>query len=111
MESFTDGMTVDFSAVTGKASQKGHEFNDIVPLHNADKEGKGGYANVLFADGHGSSVKDVGGDGDAPDGYLGAYKNSSGQFEINPSGFKDIRQTMWYGRMRAKPLPGGGSIE
>jgi len=43
-------MTVDFSAVTGKASQKGHEFNDIVPLHNADKEGKGGYANVLFAE-------------------------------------------------------------
>lgn len=111
VESFTDGMTVDFSVVTGKPGQKGHEFNDIVPLHNADKYGKGGFANVLFADGHAGSVKDTAGDGDEPDGFLGAYKNSSGAFEINPSGFKEIRQSMWYGRLRSRPLAGGGSVE
>lgn len=111
VESFTDGMAVDFSTVTGNAGQKGHEFNDIVPLHNADKSGKGGFSNVLFGDGHATSIKDVGGSGDAPDGFLGAYKNSAGKFEINTTGFKEIRQNMWYGRLRTKPLPGGGSVE
>jgi prepilin-type N-terminal cleavage/methylation domain-containing protein/prepilin-type processing-associated H-X9-DG protein len=111
VESFTDGMSVDFSTVTGDAGRKGHEFNDIAPLHKADKEGKGGYANILFADGHVDSVNDGGGKDDAPDGFLGAYKNASGTFEINDNGFKEIRDKMWYGRIRALPTAGGGSIE
>lgn len=111
VESFTDGMSVDYSSVTGQTGRKGHEFNDIAPLHNAKSEGfKGGYSNVLFADGHVAAVYDVGGNGDQPDGFLGPYKNSSGQFEINRSAYDEIKP-IWFGRMRAKPLPGGGSLE
>ncbi len=111
VESFTDGMSVDFSTVTGDAGRMGHEFNDIAPLHKANDKGVGGYANVLFADGHVEAVYDSAGLDDAPDGFLGAYKNAAGTFEINESGFKEIRDKMWYGRLRARPSPGGGSIE
>jgi len=31
--------------------------------------------------------------------------------QINTSAFKEIRSSMWYGRLRVKPMPGGGSIE
>jgi prepilin-type N-terminal cleavage/methylation domain-containing protein/prepilin-type processing-associated H-X9-DG protein len=110
VESFTDGMSVDYSSITGVAGQKGHEFNDIAPIHNAGKYECGGYANVLFADGHASAIWDTGGYDNEPDGFLGPYKTGSG-FEINQSAFKEIRDKMWYGRLRAKPLPGGGSIE
>jgi prepilin-type N-terminal cleavage/methylation domain-containing protein/prepilin-type processing-associated H-X9-DG protein len=122
VESFTDGMSVDFGAVTGDAGRQGHEFNDIAPLHQPKGGNEiGGYANVLFADGHVSNVYDSGGQlnyygdpanpvEDKPDGFLGAYKTSSG-FEINKSGFDEIRGSMWYGRLRSKPKAGGGSIE
>jgi len=122
VESFCDGMSVDYSAVTGDAGRQGHEFNDIAPLHSP-KSGElvGGYANVLFADGHVAKIYDTGGRlsyygdvaapvNDVPDGFLGPYKNG-GSFEINDSGFQEIRSTMWYGRMRPKAQAGGGSIE
>ena len=91
VESFTDGMSVDFSAVTGDPGRKGHEFNDIAPIHNP-KSGEwiGGYANVLFADGHVAAVHDVGGRNNEPDGYLGAYKTTGSNFEINESGYREI---------------------
>lgn len=111
VESFTDGMSVDFSTVTGDAGRMGHEFNDIAPLHKANDKGVGGYANVLFADGHVEAVYDSAGKDDSPDGFLGAYKNASGKFEINESGFKEIRDKMWYGRLRPRASAGGGSIE
>lgn len=110
VESFTDGMSVDFSTVTGIAGRKGHEFNDIAPVHNAKGNETGGFSNVLFADGHVSTVRDTAGLNDAPDGYLGAYKNGA-SFQINDSGFKEIRTNMWYGRLRPKALAGGGSVE
>ncbi|HSW47076.1 MAG TPA: type II secretion system protein [Phycisphaerae bacterium] len=110
VESFTDGMSVDYSSLTGTPGQMGHEFNDIEPLHNADKNGVGGYANVLFADGHVTAVWDNGGYGNEPDGFLGPYK-SGNRFEINQSAFREIREQMWYGRLRSRPRPGGGSIE
>jgi prepilin-type processing-associated H-X9-DG protein len=122
VESFCDGMSVDYSAVTGDAGRKGHEFNDIAPVHNP-KRGDlvGGYANVLFADGHAAKVYDTGGqlgyygdpdnpEDDVPDGFLGPYKTTGG-FQINDSAFQEIRGSMWYGRLRPKPQPGGGSIE
>jgi prepilin-type N-terminal cleavage/methylation domain-containing protein/prepilin-type processing-associated H-X9-DG protein len=112
VESFCDGMSVDYSAVTGNPGRKGHEFNDIAPLHNPKKgEWIGGYANVLFADGHVSVVRDTGGRDEMPDGYLGPYKNDSGAFEINESAFREIRKVMWYGRLRTRASAGGGSIE
>jgi prepilin-type N-terminal cleavage/methylation domain-containing protein/prepilin-type processing-associated H-X9-DG protein len=122
VESFCDGMSVDYSGVTAEAGRQGHEFNDIAPLHNPTSgELVGGYANVLFADGHVAKVFDTGGQlayyGDpsnpvnnAPDGFLGPYKTSGG-FEINQSAFAEIRGAMWYGRMRPKAQAGGGSIE
>jgi len=111
VESFTDGMSVDYSTVTGDPGRKGHEFNDIFPLHNAKGNEVGGYANILFADGHVAATNDTGGETGNPDGFLGPYKDSGGVFQINDSAFKEIRNKMWYGRMRPKPLPGGGSIE
>jgi prepilin-type N-terminal cleavage/methylation domain-containing protein/prepilin-type processing-associated H-X9-DG protein len=123
VESFTDGMSVDYSSVTGDTGRKGHEFNDIAPLHNP-KGGDlvGGYANILFADGHVDKVYDTGGvlryygdpsnpRSDVPDGFLGPYKTSGTNFEINESAFREIRNTIWYGRLRPKPQAGGGSIE
>ncbi len=122
VESFCDGMSVDYSAVTGDPGRQGHEFNDIAPVHNPTMgDLVGGYANVVFADGHATKVYDTGGQlayyGDpsnpvdnSPDGFLGPYKGAGG-FEINASAFKEIRGSMWYGRLRPKALPGGGSIE
>jgi prepilin-type processing-associated H-X9-DG protein len=98
VESFTDGMNVDFSTVTGDPGRRGHEFNDIAPLHNP-KQGDyvGGFANVLFADGHVAAIYDSGGEGDRPDGYLGAYKVGGTNFAINASAFRSSG--------------GGGSVE
>lgn len=110
VESFTDGMSVDYSSVTGDTGRKGHEFNDIVPLHNSKANDVGGYSNVLFADGHAEAIYDTGGLNDEADGFLGPYKNGSA-FQINASAFKEIRSKMHFGRMRGKPLAGGGSIE
>ncbi len=112
VESFTDGMTVDYSGVTGVPGM-GHEFNDIAPLHKP-KNGDyvGGFANVLFADGHVAAVYDsAGASGASPDGYLGPYKTSGNSFEINADAFREIRKSMWYGRLRDKPGSGGGSSE
>jgi len=114
LESFTDGMSVDYSGVTGNTGQKGHEFNDIAPLHKP-KSGDyiGGYANILFADGHVAAVADVAGaNGNQPDGFLGPYKVTGGNtFAINQAAFDEITSSIWYGRLRPKSLPGGGSIE
>ncbi len=123
VESFTDGMSVDYSSVTGTPGRKGHEFNDIAPLHSP-KGGDtiGGYANVLFADGHADKVYDTGGElgyygdpanpkSDMPDGFIGPYKKSGSAFEINKSAFDEVRGSMWYGRLRPRAKAGGGSIE
>lgn len=123
VESFTDGMSVDYSTVTGDPERKGHEFNDIAPMHNP-KQGDvvGGYANILFADGHVAKVYDTGGQlgfygdpnnpkADQPDGFLGPYKTSGTDFEINKTAFDEVRSSMWYGRLRPRALAGGGSVE
>jgi len=123
VESFTDGMSVDYSTVTKDTGRKGHEFNDIAPLHNP-KSGDvvGGYSNILFADGHVAKVYDTGGklsyygdptapEDDKPDGFIGPYKTAGTTFEINKTGFEEIRSSMWYGRMRPRAKSGGGSIE
>lgn len=112
LESFTDGMSVDYASVTGNPGN-GHEFNDIAPLHRP-KTGDyvGGFANVLFADGHVSAVYDSAGEtGDSPDGFLGPYRASSGSFSINNAAFREIYKSMWYKRLRPRPSAGGGSNE
>jgi len=111
LEAFCDGMAVDLEDVdaTHFAGKKAHEFNDIAPLHGGDGY-VGGYANVLFADGHVAAVYDVAGE-TGPDGYLGAYKPAGGGFTMNADAFTEIADTMWYGRMRNPVAPGGGSVE
>ncbi|GMU34420.1 MAG: hypothetical protein AMXMBFR20_22920 [Planctomycetia bacterium] len=113
VESFTDGMAVDISAMTGVSGEKGHELNDLAPLHNPKRgEYVGGFSNVVFADGHVSAVYDVGGESDAPDGYIGAFKASGGStFQINTSAFKEVRGKIWTQRLRPRPTSGGGSSE
>lgn len=112
VESFCDGMSVDYSVVTGQPGRMGHDFSDIAPIHRP-KSGQwaGGFANILFADGHVAAIYDTGGMNNEPDGYFGPYKNAGGVFEINQSAFKEIHKTMWWGRLCAKPTGGGGSIE
>jgi prepilin-type N-terminal cleavage/methylation domain-containing protein/prepilin-type processing-associated H-X9-DG protein len=114
VEAFTDGMTVDIAALTGDTGALGHEINDIAPLHSPQSgEVIGGFANMLFADGHAQAVRDNGGENDAPDGYIGPYKPGGvgSSFELNASANKEIRGKVWIRRMRAKALPGGGSSE
>jgi len=113
-ESFTDGMNIDYAGVTGNSGEKGHDFSDIAPLHRP-KSGDyiGGFANILFADGHVAAVYDSAGAlGNTPDGFLGPYKTSSGTFQINMESFREIRKSMWFGRLRPKlGASGGGSNE
>ncbi len=113
VEAFTDGMAVVMDTLLGTTGRKGHEFNDIQPLHKMDSTGKGGYANVLFADGHAAGITDEGGENDAPDGFIGAYKpgNTGSSFSINETAFDEINGVMWYGRIRPRVTPGGGSVE
>lgn len=117
-EAFCDGMAVDMEDVdaTLYAGRLGHEFNDIQPLHKMDKEQKGGFANIVFADGHATSIEDTGGLGDAPDGFIGAYNTDGvGQpiagFAMNAQAYDEINGVLWWGRLRPKVTGGGGSSE
>ncbi len=134
VESFCDGMTCPFDLTAqGMGGGTGpndriHEMNDIVPIHNARKTlvtngGNsvnllaGGYAQVLFADGHVAKIEDVAGFQDNPDGWLGAYKAdptvlTSSTFGINKSGYDEVRELIWLHQIgNAGGGVGGGSVE
>ncbi len=130
VESFTDGMTCPFedTALGGSTGEKIHEINDIVPIHGGRKTAvtdngttvnlsAGGYAQVLFADGHVAKVSDEGGFQDNPDSWLGPYKATptvltSGSFTINASGFDEVRDSIWLGQIgNSGGGVGGGSVE
>jgi len=125
VESFTDGMNCPFTDVTlgGSANEKIHEINDIVPIHGSRKTLvgantllTGGYAQVLFADGHVAKVEDVGGFEDNPDSWLGPYKAGgaplAGTFEINKSGYDEVRELIWLGQIgNSSGGLGGGAVE
>jgi prepilin-type N-terminal cleavage/methylation domain-containing protein/prepilin-type processing-associated H-X9-DG protein len=140
VESFTDGMNCTLptalgGVTTGAAGTSNgeliHEFNDIVPIHNGRRNEAGliagGYAQVLFADGHVAKIQDEGGYsasstaatdvGDA-DGWLGAYKANptgslvGGSYTINKGGYDEIRETMWSKQLgNAGGGAGGGAFE
>lgn len=140
VESFTDGMNCKLpvalgGSVTGATGNSDgewiHEFNDIVPIHNGRKNEAGliagGYAQVLFADGHVAKITDEGGysatdsaataAGEA-DGWLGAYKANptgsliGGSYTINKGGYDEIRETMWCRQIgNAGGGAGGGAFE
>ena len=125
VESFTDGMNCAFTDTTlgGAADQKIHELNDIVPIHGPRKTLvgtntllTGGYAQVLFADGHVAKVVDEGGYQSNPDGWLGPYKAggvpTATTFEINKSGHDEVREVMWLHQIgNSAGGVGGGGVE
>jgi len=97
-ESFTQGMIVDYSGVAEKGVTRGHDFSDIAPLHHT-RSGVGGEANVLFADGHVEAIRDSGGLDDAPDGFIGPYRNGA-NVEINASAYAEIKDHLYVNRIR-----------
>jgi prepilin-type N-terminal cleavage/methylation domain-containing protein/prepilin-type processing-associated H-X9-DG protein len=140
VESFTDGMNCvlkpELGGLTGSTGTKTstgeliHELNDIVPHHNGRKTDitvsgattqliTGGYAQMLFADGHVAKINDEGGfidggavtdEGDA-DGWIGAYKANpasliGGSYDINKGGFDEVRELIW---VRQLGNAGGGA--
>jgi prepilin-type N-terminal cleavage/methylation domain-containing protein/prepilin-type processing-associated H-X9-DG protein len=125
VESFTDGMNCPFTDVTlgGGTDQKIHEINDIFPIHGSRKTTvgantllTGGYAQVLFADGHVAKIEDVGGYQDNPDSWLGPYKTggvpTASSFEINKSGYDEVRELIWLHQIgNSSGGVGGGSVE
>jgi prepilin-type N-terminal cleavage/methylation domain-containing protein/prepilin-type processing-associated H-X9-DG protein len=130
VESFTDGMNCPFTDTTlgGSSDEKIHEINDIAPIHGARKtevvDGAnkanlmaGGYAQVLFADGHVAKVSDEGGFQDSPDGWLGPYKATptnltSQNFAINASGYNEVRDDIWLEQIGSSSGGvGGGAVE
>ena len=125
VESFTDGMNCPFEDTTlgGASGEKIHEINDIVPLHGARKTTvgantllTGGYAQVLFADGHVAKIEDAGGYQDNPDSWIGPYKAggvpTASAFEINKSGYDETRELIWLEQIgNSSGGVGGGSVE
>jgi prepilin-type N-terminal cleavage/methylation domain-containing protein/prepilin-type processing-associated H-X9-DG protein len=109
VESFTDGMSATMTenvatniGLAGSTTepQRVHELNDFVPIVGGRKTGDGlyagGSAQVLFADGHVAKVADKGGRNDEPDGWIGAFKGTTGSsLSINDSGFNEVRNQIW----------------
>jgi len=120
LESFTDGMTVDVAALPGAEAGQTllHDFSDIEPLHMARADGTGGFAPLLFADGHVGRVHDVasvGGAAGRGDGYLGNrdIRNASGSVTgttIDVPGYDEVADEVWLKRLREAENPSGGVV-
>jgi prepilin-type processing-associated H-X9-DG protein len=118
LESFTDGMTVDASGVPGiePGERLLHDFSDIEPLHMARGDVTGGFAPLLFADGHVARVHDVatvGGSAGRGDGYLGNRdtRDASGAVTstaIDAAGYDAVADEVWLKRLRAADASSGG---
>ena len=121
VEAFNDGMTVTFgTALGGVTGQKVHEFNDIQPLHQPkDKDGNGGNAPILFADGHVEKVQDTVKNDDAAvkgDGYLGngVTRDTTGKITgvaIDAPGYQEISEQIWIKRLRNRQSAAGSVNE
>ncbi|MCC6578981.1 MAG: type II secretion system protein [Phycisphaeraceae bacterium] len=123
LESFTDGMQADATALftTGSTfTDSGnflHEYCDIQPFHGVGVLKTGGYANVLFIDGHVAKIQDTAGgaggtDVNAPDGYLGAFTRDDASWSINEQAYDEIKEQIWPGRIvRDARVFGGTALE
>ena len=128
VESFTDGMAavpveavaadIGIASQTDEPNNRLHELNDIVPIVGGRKSGDGKYvggsAQILFADGHVSRVKDEAGLNNEPDGFIGAFKGGTNTFDLNDSAYaKEIRNKIWIRQLgNGQNLgAGGGSVE
>lgn len=84
-----------------------HELNDFYPAVAARKNGNGsfvgGSAQILFADGHVSKIRDEGGYDNGPDGWVGPYKiggfeqagNKDAKYQLNSTNLAEIQSKLW----------------
>jgi prepilin-type N-terminal cleavage/methylation domain-containing protein/prepilin-type processing-associated H-X9-DG protein len=121
VEAFNDGMNVTFgTALGGVTGQKVHEFNDIEPLHQPkNTAGTGGFAPILFADGHVEKVYDTVQNDNAAvkgDGYIGngVTKDTTGKITavlIDAPGYQEISEQIWIKRLRNRQSASGSVNE
>lgn len=111
VESFTDGMTISAAnAFGGGTAERVHEFGDIEPLHQPkESDGSGGYAPVLFADGHVEKIFDKVTAGNTAarkgDSFLGngVARSSTGSvtgFVIDNPSYNELADQVWLKRLR-----------
>jgi len=113
VESFNDGMSISAASAFGSANaaERIHEFGDIQPLHQPkDASGLGGFAPVLFADGHVAKIFDTVTAGStsvkAGDAFLGngVSRSSTGSvtgFLIDNPSYNELADQVWLKRLRA----------
>lgn len=132
VESFTDGMSgvltetvatdIGVAGSTSEPADRVHELNDILPIVGGRKTGDGKYvggsAQMLFADGHVTKIKDEAGLNDEPDGFIGAYIatgiGSTAVYNVNNSAYaKELRGKIWVRQLgNGQNLGvGGGKLE
>ena len=118
LDSFTDGMNVLFedSAIGGSPGRKIHELSDIHPLHQPKRNGGGGFAPILFADGHVERVFDRvsaadpgAGRGDA---FIGNSVTVDGTgtvngFVIDGPSYQEAADQIWLKRLQTATLADG----
>jgi prepilin-type N-terminal cleavage/methylation domain-containing protein/prepilin-type processing-associated H-X9-DG protein len=117
LDSFTDGMNVLFEdpAIGGNPGRKIHELSDIHPLHQPKRGGRGGFAPVLFADGHVERVFDCVSAADPADRHGDSFIGNSvtvaangtiNGFVIDGPSYHEAADQIWLKRLRAVPVPG-----
>jgi len=118
LESFTDGMNVAFTdpAIGGRPGCKIHDLSDIHPLHQPkNKRGGGGFAPILFADGHVERVHDtvtVSTGSSNGDSFIGnAVKVSSSgivdSLVLDGPSYQEAADQIWLRRLETATLPDG----
>lgn len=124
VESFNDGPNVNWTNPDNSVATKIHEFGDIEPLHQPKTNaGTGGFAPVLFADGHVERVTDSVGVIDAtnnpagaPDGFIGngVGRNSDGKITavvIDGGTYQEITDLIHVKRLRNRQSAAGSVNE
>jgi prepilin-type N-terminal cleavage/methylation domain-containing protein/prepilin-type processing-associated H-X9-DG protein len=111
------------AAATTNHSVALHELNDFYPAVAARKNGNGnfvgGSAQILFADGHVSKIRDESGYENGPDGWVGPFKvggfesanNSSARYELNSSNLSEIQGKIWLKDLGSSDQAGAGGGE
>ncbi len=118
LDSFTDGMNVLFedSAIGGSPGRKIHELSEIHPLHQPRRGGGGGFAPILFADGHVERVFDrvsvADPDAGRGDSFIGNSVTVDGTgavngFVIDGPSYQEAADQIWLKRLRPATLPDG----
>ncbi len=121
LDSFTDGMNVVFTdpAIGGGPGCKIHELSDIHPLHQPKAGGAGGFAPLLFADGHVEKVFDrvTAGASAGPskgDSFIGnGVTTTSGTisgFVIDGPSYEEAADQIWLKRLRMATLDDGTTV-